>query len=379
MTKYVRLLAVSCITLLGFALGTQQCVAGGCDTGLDENNDPIPIPGCFYVTRDAGILAHASEQLQNAGTAGKIRGQKSSQNVALIDFDGDAIRSYIEANPGIVSAELFIQVADRTPLSFSQIQTQGIVNGDVGIQTVESLNDWAEGEGNASGDWNNGSAATYFYASTVRESGTLKPADSLQWVDPDSGPYTFTSRDADYAAWGVPTTVGGGGIGENPTPEFTNSEKFLASELLSGYGNGEKTSVAIDAAIVNAIAYDPNNRGLRFGETFLSPTIVDNSIGTNWRFYDKDNGSSNNLTPFIQLTISPGQAGDFDGDLDVDGADFLTWQRGAHSAADLTLWENNFGSGSGAQASVGAVPEPSSMALLALTSALLFARRNSRR
>jgi beta-glucanase (GH16 family) len=61
-------------------------------------------------------------------------------------------------------------------------------------------------------------------------------------------------------------------------------------------------------------------------------------------------------------------AGDFDGDGDVDGRDFLEWQRGfgaIYSSADLEDWQTNYGTTTpgGAQA-VAAVPEPSSMLLL---------------
>jgi hypothetical protein len=84
-------------------------------------------------------------------------------------------------------------------------------------------------------------------------------------------------------------------------------------------------------------------------------------------------------TPIIDSNPSNG---DFDGDGDVDGADFLTWQRGLGltgqpdattgdadddgdvDAADLALWQSNFG-GVPAVAAVGAVPEPASLALLA--------------
>ncbi|NOY42221.1 MAG: PEP-CTERM sorting domain-containing protein [Planctomycetes bacterium] len=66
--------------------------------------------------------------------------------------------------------------------------------------------------------------------------------------------------------------------------------------------------------------------------------------------------------------------GDFDGDTDVDGFDFLKWQRGESpnlgSAGDLADWESNFGTGAGAlsglAAGASAVPEPSSVALLSL-------------
>jgi len=65
--------------------------------------------------------------------------------------------------------------------------------------------------------------------------------------------------------------------------------------------------------------------------------------------------------------------GDFDADTDVDGADFLKWQRGESgnplSASDLATWEANFGAtGVGPLsvlgASVDTVPEPSTSLLI---------------
>jgi hypothetical protein len=67
--------------------------------------------------------------------------------------------------------------------------------------------------------------------------------------------------------------------------------------------------------------------------------------------------------------------GDFDYDADVDGADFLAWQRGQSpsplSVEDLTDWQLNFGAAPLRGASL-AVPEPSTVALLSIW---LFARR----
>ncbi len=65
--------------------------------------------------------------------------------------------------------------------------------------------------------------------------------------------------------------------------------------------------------------------------------------------------------------LSSGQAGDFDLDGDVDGADFLTWQRGGSpsplSPGDLATWKANFGAAVtvNAAAAVGAVPEPTAL------------------
>jgi hypothetical protein len=56
--------------------------------------------------------------------------------------------------------------------------------------------------------------------------------------------------------------------------------------------------------------------------------------------------------------------GDFDGDGDVDGRDFLAWQRNP-AVGDLADWQNNYGTNSQITAST-TVPEPTNFLLLAL-------------
>lgn len=75
------------------------------------------------------------------------------------------------------------------------------------------------------------------------------------------------------------------------------------------------------------------------------------------------------------LATAPTVTGDFDGDLDVDGADFLKWQRELGDATNLTDWQTNYGNG--ALASLSAVPEPSSL-LLACFGLITLARRRRR-
>jgi len=74
--------------------------------------------------------------------------------------------------------------------------------------------------------------------------------------------------------------------------------------------------------------------------------------------------------------------GDFDGDLDVDGFDFLKWQRGESTTAPLSLgdladWELNFGTPFALQAvsTAAAVPEPASLLLVAIAALSLAASR----
>lgn len=61
-------------------------------------------------------------------------------------------------------------------------------------------------------------------------------------------------------------------------------------------------------------------------------------------------------------------SGDFDADRDVDGDDFLMWQRGESPAgsvaSDLALWQENFGAVLPLAAASTAAPEPVTAALL---------------
>ncbi|HEX6961087.1 MAG TPA: PEP-CTERM sorting domain-containing protein, partial [Lacipirellula sp.] len=89
---------------------------------------------------------------------------------------------------------------------------------------------------------------------------------------------------------------------------------------------------------------------------------------------------------------APGNDADFDADGDVDGADFLTWQRNLGAAgalaqgdadgngtielADLDVWKQQFSAGAAVPA-LAAIPEPTTVALSAL--AILAGLAASRR
>jgi hypothetical protein len=89
--------------------------------------------------------------------------------------------------------------------------------------------------------------------------------------------------------------------------------------------------------------------------------------------------------------VAPTLQGDFDGDNDVDGADFLLWQRqlggpgsaddsgnGVVDAADLALWKANYGPNPAtpaADANAAAVPEPASALIACGVLGLIASRR----
>jgi len=93
-------------------------------------------------------------------------------------------------------------------------------------------------------------------------------------------------------------------------------------------------------------------------------------------FNMQDNNGKHSIVYLDDLTFTSALVvpGDFDGD--VDGADFLLWQRGGLpnpiSPSDLAAWETNYSTGSIVAAS-SAVPEPSAVFLAVVGSvALLF-------
>ena len=77
---------------------------------------------------------------------------------------------------------------------------------------------------------------------------------------------------------------------------------------------------------------------------------------------------------FIPPTVTPG---DFNGDGEVDGRDFLVWQRGQSpnplTAGDLAEWQDNYHDVGVAM--VAAVPEPGSLMLVCAAAMFAVCRR----
>jgi hypothetical protein len=145
-----------------------------------------------------------------------------------------------------------------------------------------------------------------------------------------------------------------------------------------------------DASIQNAIRIDEKGEDLYGGGIFVWTGTVQNGTSTAFPLGNDPTTAGDTAVvattwideatvgPTLQkpiyvlsdvLTVLPDVAGDFDSDGDVDGADFLVWQRDLGDAPNLTLWEGNYGAPA-AQAAAAAVPEPSTASLLLLLGGL---------
>jgi hypothetical protein len=138
----------------------------------------------------------------------------------------------------------------------------------------------------------------------------------------------------------------------------------------------------------DVIAFDPTNYAI--GRGMFNNGVADWSDA----IIDEVRISDAVLAPgeFLFVTVdAPNEDADFDNDGDVDGRDFLVWQRGHGGAgtndtgdadldsdvdaADLAIWRTQFGQ---PQPQFAAVPEPATLGicLTALAATTLFLRRD---
>jgi hypothetical protein len=129
---------------------------------------------------------------------------------------------------------------------------------------------------------------------------------------------------------------------------------------------------------------------LNFGSLATIDTIdslffngVSQAIGTWGRIGSGANFEANWITGDGLLNVVTFEppvttAGDFDQDGDVDGRDFLVWQRNT-SVGNLADWQANYGVGtvSSVTSATTAVPEPTGIVLIAMAGLLVAARRRS--
>lgn len=211
---------------------------------------------------------------------------------------------------------------------------------------------------------------------TIAGSGGAK-----RWFD--NGSFVGTGVDsvaADFIGGisGITTTTGAPGEGTGL------ADANQANDPLFDAGSGAYLFATIDYAIVDTNATADlflqisdagitDSSGLMTAIVFgLADPALDASVL----------GDRNTDSLTADGTTNPLLLGDFDLDDDVDGSDFLLWQRGGSpnpfSPNDLAAWQSSYGSSTPSTvANMLAVPEPSTLLLAFL--AVTFTARQCRR
>ncbi|QEG34547.1 PEP-CTERM sorting domain-containing protein [Bythopirellula goksoeyrii] len=188
--------------------------------------------------------------------------------------------------------------------------------------------------------------------------------DTSSTIEMDA--YTITSStlsgDLNFAGWDslsdknplvdpVDGPDGGTTLGDGPGETWDeapgSTDKVLAERFLLG----------------NSVFAGNANRTEMLGNAFKVGGDI-NSLNFQYRNADTGAVVTGNIVP-----ASLGISGDFDNDGDVDGRDFLVWQRGGTtpplSSALLAAWQAQYNGGA-LQAAAQAVPEPAAMLLVGM-------------
>lgn len=155
------------------------------------------------------------------------------------------------------------------------------------------------------------------------------------------------------------------------TPNLYTLDRTTGDTMLVGDMGVELQSLAWDAELGLIGAFD------RLYDVDTSSGVASQIGSTD--FTDGIPGSFNGIFSLAAVVADTSLSGDFDGDGDVDGEDFLLWQRGGSpnplSASDLTDWEANYAAAVPVSISSTAVPEPTiCTGILVITMGLLIRR-----
>lgn len=155
-----------------------------------------------------------------------------------------------------------------------------------------------------------------------------------------------------------------------------------------GYGgwntprNESQRVIDFNAALPPVIA--AKNQIAGFSDVTLVDLWTGFDAGSQFEYVDLYDGTHPSLSGDIKMADAFYEAlvvpvdGDFDSDTDVDGADFLKWQRDFVDASNLTLWEDNFGFSAPLTVTSATVPELNTAAIASLAIVILGVNRRRR-
>lgn len=267
--------------------------------------------------------------------------------------------------------------------------------------------------------WNNGTSPTASVTAAGVSGSAVTTSEGLNWHIGDG---RGASADGDWGTFeGPPTasTVAGDGVtGENL--ELSNA--IFEGTITFTITNNGTSDLELDGFHFDAYAFRPkaartyelsvSGGDITNGVIYTSADDEITSVNGAWDNLAHDDishsllGLADNIlevggTVDFLLTFSGGEGdgsgghdlwvdnvaitgsvdtipGDFGRDGNVDGADFLDWQRNDGTASGLTAWQGSYGM-SPLQAASAAVPEPCAWTLTLLATICLMNRSNKRR
>jgi autotransporter-associated beta strand protein len=229
--------------------------------------------------------------------------------------------------------------------------------------------------------------------------GSISGGNALRGVVNINGAAVVLSTGADNTSSTFDGVIqGAGGLTKVGTGTFTmnGANTYTGDTLVTGGTLSTSTLSLADAADVYLNTGSILN--LNFAGTDTIDSLFINNVAAAIGTWGGTGSGAANISPLItgtgllQVTTAamPVDDADFDGDGDIDGADFLTWQRNLGAtgtgtlatgdangdtnvnAADLAVWQTQFAT---ATPVAGSVPEPTCVVMLGSALAALAAVR----
>ncbi|NOZ40147.1 MAG: PEP-CTERM sorting domain-containing protein [Planctomycetes bacterium] len=206
---------------------------------------------------------------------------------------------------------------------------------------------------------------------------------SVTMDDGDSFDF-YPSPFFDDANWDTLTTTGPfGSVGFHPDDAdmdgFVDIEGAFGVSAVKALASGNFNNTEFEAYKDPMIVNGDSATGTILDSNLQTVTVPIVGSGTTLtlKMLGRADGSLEySVFDNILIEEATGLAGDFDGDGDVDGSDFLEWQRTDGTASGLSDWQSGYAS---PLSVASAVPEPTTLGLLSLATVLVSIRRHALR
>lgn len=348
------------VTASNAPMFAQLDLAGASGTGSVDitRNGTLILDSAYIGPNNLTMAGNTTLQAQNGGSLGTD--QTIEVNSGIVNFGGV---NELPAAPAVITGDGLLSTAGIIRLN--------LVAEELIIETPIDA---------TGGLISNRGTVRFRGGGNIREV-ELNSLDSGLFVNESvdvlsfQGGQTYDASLSNAGALGVEEFSG------DATVEFASYEQTDAGTLeidISGELAGEfdvlsvMNEVMIDGLlqVTLAEAFEPT-----LGSSFTILTSQNGMVGGQFATTDFPVFSGktfdvvyNDSSVELQVISTGGPAGDFDGDGDVDGADFLLWQQGGSpdplSATDLADWQMNYGATAPEAVATAAVPEPTSLCCL---------------